>query len=53
MGRFITGCVMLAIVAASLTDAVLEAKRIEALRDANTVYVPYDSTVLVGGTVTK
>lgn len=41
------------IVAASLTDAVLEAKRIEALRDANTVYVPYDSTVLVGGTVTK
>lgn len=40
-------------VAASLTPEVLEAKRIEALRDANTVYIPYDAQVLVGGAVTK
>lgn len=38
------------IVAASLTPEVLQAKQIEALRDANTVYLPLGSSVIVAGT---
>lgn len=38
------------IVAESLTDELLMLKRIEALRDANTVYVPDGTTIITGAT---
>lgn len=37
------------IITASLSDELLRLKQIEALKDANTVYVPSDASVLIGG----